>query len=185
MDTDVLRNKIMKNLTEAVVAVRPVTQCDDSLCAKSDLLPGGLADNKKVSDIALHHGVPVDFISRQLSAGIEVEMEHTNDRNKATEIALDHLWELPDYYDRLQAIEPMHESIDLEDLQLMPTNKWINTVKQLNMDLLDPEEREELTQQAQEVAFEMRRKAQAATTAGQARKAFNVVEWLVDTFGVD
>ena len=32
-------------------------------------------------------------------------MEHTNDRMKATEIATDHVSEIPDYYTRLEKME--------------------------------------------------------------------------------
>lgn len=35
----------------------------------------------------------------QLAKGIKIEMEHTNDIDLATEIALDHLAEDPNYYD--------------------------------------------------------------------------------------
>jgi hypothetical protein len=55
---------------------------------KKDELKGGKADNKK----------PSDFDSKQLAAGIKVEYEHTNDKQKAREIAMDHLAEDPDYY---------------------------------------------------------------------------------------
>ena len=37
-------------------------------------------------------------------------MEHTNDKEKATEIAMDHLSEFPDYYDRLIGMEKKAES---------------------------------------------------------------------------
>lgn len=55
--------------------------------------------------IAKRHGVSVKQISDQLEKGIRVEYEHTKDRNKAKEIALDHLLEFPDYYDRLEKVE--------------------------------------------------------------------------------
>jgi hypothetical protein len=61
-----------------------------------------------VNQIALDHGVSVEFIKQQLKHGIEVEYEHTSDRDVAREIALDHLAELPDYYDRLDTIEHDH-----------------------------------------------------------------------------
>lgn len=41
----------------------------------------------------------------QLAKGIKVELEHTADMALAREIALDHLNELPDYYDRLEKVE--------------------------------------------------------------------------------
>ena len=37
----------------------------------------------------------------QLSIGIQIEMEHTNDLDIAQEIAMDHLTEDPEYYDKL------------------------------------------------------------------------------------
>jgi hypothetical protein len=56
-------------------------------------------------EIAKKHGVPVKQIQAQLKKGIEVEMEHTKDKKVSREIALDHLLELPDYYDRLKKAE--------------------------------------------------------------------------------
>lgn len=55
---------------------------------------GGKADKKS----------PKDFDKDQLEAGIAVELEHTNDRNIAQEIAMDHLVEDPDYYTKLKQI---------------------------------------------------------------------------------
>lgn len=55
--------------------------------------------------IARKHGVHVKQISDQLRKGIKVELEHTTDKEIAKEIALDHLNELPDYYDRLTQVE--------------------------------------------------------------------------------
>ncbi len=59
-----------------------------------DKIPGGVADNRK----------PSDFDKKQLSMGIKVEMEHTNDRAKAMEIAMDHLAEDPKYYTKLKQV---------------------------------------------------------------------------------
>lgn len=55
--------------------------------------------------IARKHGVDIDILADQLKKGIKVELEHTNDRDTAREIALDHLAEFPDYYDRLARAE--------------------------------------------------------------------------------
>ena len=41
----------------------------------------------------------------QLEMGIEVEMEHTTNKDVAERIALDHLAEIPDYYSRLKKME--------------------------------------------------------------------------------
>jgi hypothetical protein len=55
--------------------------------------------------IAVKHGVDVSVITKQLTKGIKVEHEHTTSPSEARQIALDHLWELPDYYDRLGSME--------------------------------------------------------------------------------
>jgi hypothetical protein len=61
---------------------------------KADLIPGGEGDKKK----------PSDFDAAAVDAGTDVEMEHTNNRAIAREIALDHLAEDPKYYEKLKAI---------------------------------------------------------------------------------
>jgi len=45
------------------------------------------------------------FDADQLSMGIEVELEHTDDRDLAKQIAKAHLLEIPDYYTRLKKME--------------------------------------------------------------------------------
>ena len=70
-----------------------------------DEIEGGLSDNKTVEDIAKKHKVDVDVIKKQLEMGVKVEKEHTNSKEIAIEIALDHLFEFPDYYDRLEKME--------------------------------------------------------------------------------
>lgn len=61
---------------------------------RRDRLKGGLADRETA---------PVD--AEQLRMGIEVELEHTNDRGLAEEIARDHLVEDPQYYTHLEEME--------------------------------------------------------------------------------
>lgn len=69
------------------------------------LLEDGVAADMTVEDIAKKHGTEVEKIEKQLEIGIEIEMEHTDDRRFAEVIALDHLSEFPDYYDRLTKME--------------------------------------------------------------------------------
>lgn len=57
-------------------------------------LPGGLASGMR----------PEDFEPEQLARGIEVELEHTQDVALATEIAMDHLVEDPEYYTKLGSL---------------------------------------------------------------------------------
>jgi hypothetical protein len=65
--------------------------------------------NKKTVDltgVAAKEGISAqDVDSKQLEKGKRIEMEHTNDASLAEKIALDHLAEIPDYYDRLERME--------------------------------------------------------------------------------
>lgn len=54
-----------------------------------------------ISDLAKKHRVGREHIIAQLKKGIKVELEHTSIRDVATEIALDHLSEDPNYYSKL------------------------------------------------------------------------------------
>lgn len=56
-----------------------------------DKLTGGLADKNK----------PSDFDPQELAIGVKHELEHTNDKSLAKEIAMDHLAEDPHYYSKL------------------------------------------------------------------------------------
>jgi len=73
--------------------------------AVGEYIKGGEADSKSVEDIAQKHEVPVFFIKHELSIGSKIELEHTDDKALAREIAMDHLWEIPDYYTRLEKME--------------------------------------------------------------------------------
>ena len=72
-------------------------------------IKGGKADKMTTKDIADKFKVPVDKIQSQIQKGIKIEMEHTDDKEKATEIAMDHVTEFPDYYDRLINMEKAAE----------------------------------------------------------------------------
>lgn len=72
-----------------------ITKLLKSFAEWEDEIDGGLADKKK----------PEDFDKEQLNAGIKIEMEHTNNKLLATEIAMDHLTEDPSYYKKLKTIE--------------------------------------------------------------------------------
>jgi hypothetical protein len=80
---------------------------------KSEEIEGGLADNKSLIQLAKKHGAKnynqieamVKSLEKQLNTGIKVEKEHTDNLKQAKEIAMDHLWEDPKYYDKLKKIE--------------------------------------------------------------------------------
>jgi len=89
-----------------------------------DKIPGGLAKGKTIIDLAKKYDekgyydpkqYAKEYIKPKLMKGIKVEMEHTTDVRIATEIAMDHLWEDINYYEKLAKIEkPTNESILLE-----------------------------------------------------------------------
>jgi hypothetical protein len=58
-----------------------------------------------LGDIATKHKVDVEKLTKEFLKGVKVEMEHTDDKNKASEIAMDHLVEDPNYYSKLKKIE--------------------------------------------------------------------------------
>ena len=68
-------------------------------------IKGGKSDKISLEDIARKHSVFIGTIKKELEMGLKVEMEHTNDKEKAREISLDHLTEFPDYYTRLDKME--------------------------------------------------------------------------------
>ena len=61
--------------------------------------------HKTVEQIAKKHRLEVSFVKHQLKMGIPIEHEHTKDKDLATDIALQHLDEIPDYYTRLKKME--------------------------------------------------------------------------------
>jgi len=87
---------------------------------------GGIAQGMTVADLARHHGVSASAINKQLRKGIEKEMEeHTNDRKVAREIAMDHVLEMVDYYDRLEEMEENPSTYD----EVEADERWNNAVE--------------------------------------------------------
>jgi len=66
-------------------------------------IKGGKADKLTIEDLAKKHNVSVDVIKKEIEMGIKIEMEHTKDKDKATEIAMDHIEEFVDYYSNKRA----------------------------------------------------------------------------------
>ena len=84
--------------------MRHIKSFKDFLLEK-DMIPGGLSDDMSIEDIADKHGVDIEDLKKEYKKGISVEMEHTSDKSIASEIARDHLFEDPKYYDKLSTIE--------------------------------------------------------------------------------
>lgn len=80
---------------------------------EEDVIPGGLSDDMTPQQIADKHGVDISEIEAALVKGVKVEMEHTDDEKIAHEVAMDHLFEDPKYYDKLADMEK--ESIEVEE----------------------------------------------------------------------
>ena len=76
-----------------------------------DKIKGGLTDNKSIEDIAKKHKISIDVMNKAIAKGVKVEMEHTSDAKIAKEIAKDHLFEDPKYYDKLAKMENTNESL--------------------------------------------------------------------------
>lgn len=79
---------------------------------KEEKLKGGKADKKTFTDLVNKNKIKGKDIGeikkellKQLNKGIKVETEHTDDESEAKEIALDHLFEDPNYYDKLKKVE--------------------------------------------------------------------------------
>ena len=80
---------------------------------ETEEIKGGLADNKTLVQLAKKHDAKgyyhiqdmIKSLKKQIEMGLKVEMEHTNDKDKAMEIAMDHLWEDPNYYSKLKKME--------------------------------------------------------------------------------
>jgi len=76
-----------------------------------ELFKGGLADKKTIEDVARKHSQFVGTISLALAKGIKVETEHTDDKESQKEIAMDHLWEDHEYYDKLEKVESKEQTM--------------------------------------------------------------------------
>jgi len=83
----------------------------DEIAVQIDNIPGGLAKGMTLNDIAKHHNISPQTLKNEFIKGYAIEREHTTDISIAKEIALDHLYEDPNYYSKLSKIEiPYNEA---------------------------------------------------------------------------
>ena len=75
------------------------------LHALSVLVENILKPQKTVKQIAKKHKVSEDVVEKAIKKGSKVEHEHTKDQKIAETIASHHLWEMIDYYDKLEKME--------------------------------------------------------------------------------
>lgn len=79
---------------------------------ENESLKGGKSDKLSFNDLVKKHTAHgksseriENIVKSQLIKGIKVEMEHTNDKKVAKEIAMDHIFEDLNYYTKLKKIE--------------------------------------------------------------------------------
>ena len=89
----------------------------------SDKIPGGLSDNTKRK-----------FNKGQVSKGVKVEFEHTDDREISKEITKDHLTEDKNYYKKLSIMEDL-DLKNLEDAEKKASvnSFWLGFQKRANL----------------------------------------------------
>lgn len=105
-DTYVAHTTIITNYEGEIPSILPEFEITFSSVLVEDLESENLdSPTPTPKELSLKHNVPLDRILRQLNKGIHIEKEHTGDIELAREIALDHLSEYSDYYDRLEKIE--------------------------------------------------------------------------------
>lgn len=106
---DEIFNKINKTLFD----IEEESKSNDTPLFEGNTIKGGKADKMTAKDIADKFKLPVSKINAQITKGVKIEIEHTDNKQRATEIAMDHISEFPDYYDRLEKMEKAAEK-DLE-----------------------------------------------------------------------
>jgi hypothetical protein len=74
-----------------------------------DKIKGGIADKLTKKDIADKFDIKVSELEKEIKMGVKIELEHTDSKEMAEEIAMDHLTEMPDYYTRLKDMEKESE----------------------------------------------------------------------------
>jgi hypothetical protein len=90
--------KFSKHVTKTGKDItKTLNKANKSLSEKENI-KGGEAENMTPSDLAKKHGVKLKDIEKEIEVGVKIEMEHTDSKEKAKEIAMDHIAEFPDFY---------------------------------------------------------------------------------------
>jgi GNAT superfamily N-acetyltransferase len=112
---------------DAVNFMENVSSGRYKIISEKETLQGGAGDKKTIEDIAKKHNVSLDYAEQQLAKGIKIESEHTNDIEKQTEIAIDHLFEFIEYYNELEKMETNLKSkkeINYTELEPFTRQDW-------------------------------------------------------------
>lgn len=131
-------------------AKKKLTRLEASEVVVEDELPGGLGDDAQVND----------FSPEQVSAGLKVEMEHTNDPKIALEIVLDHLTEDAEYYTKLATIENNPEPVAKTDAEVeqafVEKQQLQSLVQQLENFVLTYKKEDTLADELKEILFKLK-----------------------------
>jgi hypothetical protein len=87
-----------------------VPELRSTVFSEDEEFKGGKADKMSPKDLAKKHNVDVDDIENEIRVGTKIEMEHTDSKKMAKEIAMDHIAEFADYY-----TDPEYGIIAIED----------------------------------------------------------------------
>jgi hypothetical protein len=101
------KNTMFQPGTESKLTTKP-----EGGFVNEEKIEGGKADGMDIEDIAKMHNMDVDEIYDEFKKGIQHEMEHTSEMMVAIEIALDHLYEDPQYYTKLESMETGGEATE-------------------------------------------------------------------------
>jgi hypothetical protein len=124
---DWIKNQ-MKN-SEPKEELSLVQRIIDETC-DCDEEPKNMKGHTSLSKLAQKHNVSPTYLKKQLEMGRKVEMEHTKNRDMATDIALQHLGEIPDYYTRLAQMENQkNESVMVPDMFGNPKYQFIDVIR--------------------------------------------------------
>jgi hypothetical protein len=96
---------------------------------KEEKLEGGIADSKSLDELAKKHKVDIKVLTKQFNKGVKVEMEHTDNKQMAKEIAMDHISEDPKYYDKLSKMETKDTKDNQNDKEMV--DGIIDIIKQI------------------------------------------------------
>ena len=124
---------VLKENTDVFRAMRKVYNSQELQKAIRELFEKGVGDgvsrNMSPNEIADYHGVPIKDIITQLEVGVKIEMEHTTDKQEAKRIALDHLYEFPDYYTRLEIMEKQaEEGVPVHKIEIKKSGSGVLTI---------------------------------------------------------
>lgn len=128
------------------ICVKITEESLDASTQAPNKIPGGLAQFATIGDLAQMHKLPIDQIIKQILKGVKIESEHTSDLDIAMEIAFDHVYEDPKYYDKLSSIEEMADMRSVEryaDGELDPVD--VEFGKHFFDRLIDPRNGKEIT----------------------------------------